>query len=128
MTTIEPSPSAPAAPSLQVIVSDALRYWELRRLVYNAVLAAIVVYYYIAGLPLSRQALTFELAKGLFILMVLANLFYCAAYPADVFVQLSGFRSLWLRWRWALLLLGMVLGSIFTQMVAEGMFFPFDRG
>jgi len=36
-------PQAAGLADLREIITDALRYWELRRLIYNALLAAIVI-------------------------------------------------------------------------------------
>ena len=47
----------------------------------------------------------------LFVLAVLANVCYCAAYLVDVPVQYSSFRDAWRRWRWALWVVGMVLAG-----------------
>jgi len=37
---------------------------------------------------------------------VLANILYCAAYLADLFVQMSAYQPVWRRYRWMLLTLG----------------------
>ncbi len=85
---------------LREAVTDAIRYWEPRRLAFNGVLAAIVVGYFAAGWPRSRTVLSVDTALLLFLLAVLANICYSAAYVADMFVQVSGFRESWRRWRW----------------------------
>lgn len=41
-------------------VTDALRYWEPRRLVFNAVLAVIVLSYFGANWPHSRKVVSLE--------------------------------------------------------------------
>ena len=84
---------------LSTYVANALRYWEPRRLAYNAVLACIVVAQFVVDLPTSRDKLSFDLLLGLFILAVLANVAYCAAYIADLFVQFSGLDAAWRRGR-----------------------------
>jgi pimeloyl-ACP methyl ester carboxylesterase len=76
------------------IIADALRYWEPRRLVYNGILAAIVIGCLAFSWPVPRQALTLDLALILFVLAVLANVCYCAAYVVDVALQFSSFREL----------------------------------
>lgn len=73
--------------------TDAIRFWEPRRLIYNLVLAAVVVAYFIIGYPASKTVLSLDFALGLFLLAVIANIAYCAAYLPDVFVQASGFRA-----------------------------------
>jgi hypothetical protein len=117
-TKIEPSDKVP----FREIMTDALRYWEPRRLLYNGILAIIVSGYFVALLPASRTVLTFDNALLVFVLAVLANLCYCAAYFADIFAQLSAFRDLWCRWRWALLVIGISFASILTRFFALSFF------
>jgi hypothetical protein len=111
-----------ATTSLREMVTDAIRYWEPRRLIYNAILALIVIGYFFGSLPESRAALSFDGFLFVFILAVLANLCYCAAYIVDIFAQFSGFRVLWLRWRWLLLALGVTFAGIITRFFALGFF------
>ena len=88
MSEIKSSPQQlPPKASLREMVTNALRYWEPRRLLYNAVLAFIVIGYFCGSLPESRAALSFDGFLFVFILAVLANLCYCAAYFADIFAQ-----------------------------------------
>jgi hypothetical protein len=87
------------------VITDSLRYWEPRRLVYNGVLLAVVAAHFIADFPRSRSAFRPEVFVFLFIMAVLANACYCAAYVADLFVQFSGFGRAWQRrrccfWLW----------------------------
>ncbi len=115
------APSALPA-SLREMATDAIRYWEPRRLIYNAVLALVVIGYFFASWPASRATLTLDGLLFLFVLAVLANLCYCAAYLADLFAQYSGFRLLWMRWRWLLLAIGMTFAAIITRCFALGFF------
>ena len=112
--TNSPAPS----PSVRELATDALRYWEPRRIVYNAVLALIVLGDFFAAWPNSKSALTFDAICGLFLLAVLANVAYCAAYVVDLFVQLSGFRPAWNRLRRCLLVLGITFAAILTRFFA----------
>jgi len=84
-------------PSIRDVIANAIRYWERGRILYNAVLAAIVIGYFVANWPVSGVRFSFDLAQFLFVLAVLANIAYCAAYPVDVFVQMSSVRTAWLR-------------------------------
>ena len=104
--------------------TDAIRFWEPRRIVYNLALAGIVVAYFIAGYPGSRSILSIDFALGLFLLAVAANICYCAAYLADIFVQASGFREVWQRARWVLFLLGTLVAAIITRFMSLAMFQP----
>jgi hypothetical protein len=47
---------------------------------------------------------------------------YCAAYPVDVFAQLSGVRMAWLKVRWLLLLVGLVVAVILTRFASLALF------
>ena len=108
--------------SFRDTLGSAIRYWEIRRLAYNAVLAAVVIFFFVVALPGSLERLTFDLALGLFVLAVLANVAYCAAYVVDVFAQLSSARETWLRVRWVLFVVGLLFAIVITYYVAAGMF------
>jgi hypothetical protein len=103
-------------------LTDAIRYWERARIVYNLVLVFIVIFYFVANLPRSATHLTFDLAQGLFLLAVIANVAFCAAYLVDVFVQLSGVRAAWLRYRWVLFAIGLTFAGIVTRFVSLSLF------
>ena len=107
--------------------TDAIRFWEPRRVVYNLVLAAIVVAYFVAGYPSSKGVLSVDFALGLFLLAIAANIAYCAAYLADVFVQASGFREIWQRLRWVLFVIGTLVAAIITRFMSMGMFHPLTQ-
>jgi hypothetical protein len=113
-------PDAPAdlGTRLRQAVSDAIGYWEPRRIAYNAVLALVVVTYFALNWPLSRTVVSFDSVFLLFVLAVLANICYCAAYLADIFIQLSGFRRMWQKWRWLLFVIGLAFAAIITRWFA----------
>jgi hypothetical protein len=108
--------------SIREYATEAIRYWEPRRIIYNTCLAAVVIVYFIVGLPASRQALTADSILVLFLLAVVANIAYCAAYLADIFVQMSGFREVWRRARWILFVVGVVFAAILTRFISIGFF------
>jgi hypothetical protein len=103
-------------------LSNAIRYWEPRRVLYNAVLAAIVVIHFVRELPFSKTALQVNTLLLLFVLAVLANVAYCAAYVPDVFAQMSGLRDTWLRYRWVVLLVGLAFAGVLTHFWSIGIF------
>jgi hypothetical protein len=105
-------------------VTDAIRYWEPRRLVYNALLALIVLVYFWIAYPASKQILSLDSILGIILLAVLANVAYCAAYIVDVFAQLSSYRDLWRSYRWVLLSVGLLFAGIITRFFALGIFWP----
>ena len=105
-------------------ITDAMKFWEPLRLLYNGVLAIIVAAYCIADWPYSRSALTVNSIAFLFLLAVMANVAYCVAYLVDFFVQASAFRAMWRRFRWVLFLIGLAFAGILTRFFALGFFAP----
>jgi hypothetical protein len=103
-------------------VTGAIRYWEPRRLVYNAVLAAIVLIYFGINYPASKAFLSIDSVLALFLLVVLANVAYCAAYPVDIFVCASSYRDQWRKYRWVIFLIGLLFAAIIPRFLALGMF------
>lgn len=103
-------------------LSEAVRYWEPRRILYNCVLLVVVAAVYWGNLPNARFDLTFDTVQGLLVLAVLANVAYCAAYVADVLAQLTTFRPVWLRFRWGLLLVGLAFASVLTNFFSHNFF------
>src|ERR1700693_124377 len=100
--------------SLREIVSNAIRHWEVRRLAYNLILAALVVSQFASVWPRSRVVFQLEPLLALFVLAVLANLCYCSAYIADIPMQYSAYRAKWLDWRAGLWWFGTLFASALT--------------
>ena len=92
------------------IVTDSLRYWEPRRVAYNAVLALVVAGSFFHH-QTSLAALTWPPVLGLLLVAVLANGLYCTAYAADLLVQLSDYQAAWRRHRWLLWVVGTVFAA-----------------
>jgi hypothetical protein len=103
-------------------LTDAIRYWEPRRILYNAVLAGVVLFYFRLGYPASRKNLTLDGVLIVFLLAVLANVAYCAAYVPDIFVQSSGYQTNWRKYRWIVFTVGLAFAAILTRFFAMGMF------
>jgi hypothetical protein len=112
------------ATTLRDYATDAIRWWEPKRIAYNVALVAVVGACFLVTLPASRQTLTTDTLLFLVALAVLANIAYCAAYVVDVFVQMSGFREQWRAYRWILFLIGMSFAAILARFWALGMFHP----
>lgn len=106
-----PAVSQAPQPPFREVLTDALRYWEPRRIGYNAALAAIVAGWVAFTWPHFRGAVAWNALLALFVLAVLANVCYCAAYVVDVPLQYSDFRDLWRRRRWILWVLGVVFAA-----------------
>jgi len=108
---------------LREYLTDAIRFWEPWRILYNLTLAAVVIIYFAIGYPQSKSTLTVDFCLGLFMLAVIANVAYCAAYVVDIFAQASGFRELWQRCRKLLFVIGTLFAAIITRFIAMGMFY-----
>ena len=109
-------------PRFRELVAEALTYWEPRRIAYNAVLVAVVIFYFGLAWPNSKTFLSINAILFLFILAVVANICYCGAYVVDVFVQLSSLRALWIRKRWLLFALGTVFAAVIVRFFALAVF------
>ena len=105
----------------RAIATDAIRFWERGRILYNGTLAAITIVCFAYELPGSFQGITFGSLFALFILALIANMLYCLAYPIDVFWQISGFQKPWVRWRWLLLALGTFTGAVLALYIVAAM-------
>jgi hypothetical protein len=92
------------------IITDSIRYWEPRRVAFNAVLALVVAGSFFHHQP-SLATLTWPPVIGLLLAAVLANGLYCAAYAADLWFQLSDYQAAWRRHRWLLWVVGMAFAA-----------------
>ena len=111
-----PAPSGGGVrPRFGELASDALRYWEPRRALYNLALLGVVCAHFYAGWPRTRTFLTPDEALVFFGLAVLANVAYCAAYVVDLFVLFSGSRATWARWRWSVLVVGTAFAAVLAH-------------
>jgi hypothetical protein len=107
--------------TLRDYATEAIRYWEPRRLFYNLLLVVVVVITFWLNLPFSR-AITVDSVLWLFLLAVVANVAYCAAYIVDLSVQASDFRSHWQQFRWLLFALGSGFAAVLTRYVSMTLF------
>ena len=107
-------------------LTDAIRYWEPRRVAYNLVLAAVVaVHATLSWLgPAPAPEITSDAVLSLFLLAVLANVAYCAAYLPDIPAQLSGYRTEWLRVRFLVFLVGLAFAAILAHFYSRSFFWP----
>jgi hypothetical protein len=108
--------------TLRESLTDAIRYWEPLRLVYNVVLGAVVLIYFWKGYPASKTDLSVDSILFIFLLAVLANVAYCAVYLVDLFAQSSGYREMWRKNRWVLFAIGLLFAGILTRFWAAAMF------
>jgi hypothetical protein len=109
-------------PTLRESFTDAIHYWEPLRLAYNAVLVVIVLIYFWMGYPASKVNLSVDAILVIFLLVVLANVAYCAVYFVDIFAQSSGYRETWRKNRWILFAIGLLFAGVLTRFWAAAMF------
>jgi hypothetical protein len=109
----------------RAILTEAIRYWEPRRIAYNLVLAAIVIAWVAISWPHFRPIMKFESIVLMAVLAMWANICYCAAYIVDVLMQYSFFRRGWLRWRWGLWTFGMMFAALLANYWIADEIFPF---
>lgn len=109
------------------VLSNAIGYWEVRRIAYNVILAAVVIAWIAFSWPHFRPAVKFESLVLLAILAIWANICYCAAYLVDFPMQFSLFRKRWLRWRWGLWASGMLFATLLANYWIADEIFPFVR-
>ena len=109
---------------IKSIITDSIKFWEIGRLIYNTILALIVIGFFIVGIMQGKKLDYLNISLGLFVLAIVANILYCSAYFIDIFIQLSAFQEFWKKYRWALLVLGILLASLFTCFVSHEIFIP----
>ena len=125
MSTAASAGDPEAPPPLRALLDDALRYWEPRRIIYNLLLGAIVLGWLVLTWPHFRTALTLQALLLMFVLAVLANVCYCAAYLLDIPLQWSSFRRVWRRWRWGLWMVGMLFAAILANYWIADEIYPY---
>ncbi len=109
------------------VVTNALQYWEPGRVLYNLVLAAVVVIWIVATWPHFRPALVQSSFPPLAGLAAIANLCYCAAYLVDLPMQYSPLGAGWRRRRWGLWLAGMLIAILLANYWIVDEIYPFVR-
>ncbi len=109
------------------VLSDAIRYWEPRRVAYHLILTSVVIAWVVVSWPHFRPAMRWESLVLMAVLAVWANICYCAAYVVDFPVQFSFFRQRWLRWRWGLWVSGMLFATLLANYWIADEIFPYVR-
>jgi hypothetical protein len=101
---------------IKPLVTDAIRFWEKARILFNVVLTVIAfgtLWYLLKGFGPAWRYLGHNVLL-VFILAMLANIAYCAAYPIDTLVQLSDFQQGWRKGRWFLWGIGTAFAAALT--------------
>ncbi len=86
-------------------LGNAVRFWESRRVQYNLILAAVFLFWVLHTWPAFRPALHLKPLAQLFVLALIANVLYSAAYLAEAV-------SHNLRWRQAVWVIGTVFAAL----------------
>ncbi len=89
-------------------LSDALRFWERGRLVYNLVLIVAVLVALGPEIPNVPPLVWLALVVA----AVAANICYSLAYLPDLLVQMSAYAADWRRWGRPLVWLAGMTGSL----------------
>jgi hypothetical protein len=103
----------PANTTSDSSLRDAARFWERGRLLYNAILTAIVLLWVVLTWPHFRPLVTPLSLEFLAVFALLANLCYSASYLADLFMRLALPSAHWRRFRQVLF----VLGTLFAILI-----------
>lgn len=109
------------------LLADTLRFWELRRMIYNLVLVAVVFAWVAGTWPHFRPMFTPHSLLLLVILALIANACYCAAYLVDIPMQFSASGAVWKRRRWALWLAGTLFAVLLANYWIVDEIYPFVR-
>jgi hypothetical protein len=126
---MDPSPShSSQPPAFAALLADAGRYWERRRITYNAVLAGVVIVWVTVTWPHFESAFTWLNLLRLVVLGLIANFLYCAAYFVDIPMQLSAVSAGWRSYRWAIWLLGMIFAFVLTNYWIADEIYPYVHG
>jgi len=92
--------------------SEAVRFWEPRRIWYNAALFFVVLLWIVFTWPHFRPGFTLEALGIMLVLALLANVCYCTAYLVDLPLQAVFSDISRRRLRWAVWILGMLFALL----------------
>lgn len=121
----QPATGGLVPPSWHETLANSARYWEPRRLIYNAILAAVTIFWFALSWRHFLPALTPGNLLRLLGLALIANVCYCAAYLVDIPLLLSDFSALWSRRRWGLWLMGTAFAMILASYWINDEIYPF---
>ena len=108
------------------IMNDALRYWEPRRIIYNLVLATVVVAWTVLTWPHFQPAFTLQSLLFILVLATVANACYCAVYLIDIPLQRS-LKGIWLHRRWVLWIAGTLFSVVLECYWIADEIFPYVK-
>lgn len=102
------------------LISDAISYWERKRIIYNGVLALLVIACWGIDIISGGPQQWLGAAMVLLIFAVIANALYCFAYPVDLAMQMTSFRKRWQGCRWVLFVTGVCTASVLAVWIMLG--------
>jgi hypothetical protein len=105
-------------------LTNAIRYWEKMRLVYNVVLLLVVAGCFAWNYSAVGSKLSVNVFFSMILCGILLNVLYCAAYIVDVCVQMTEFRERWAKFRWRLFAIGALFAAIVTRFWSLSIFGP----
>ena len=127
-TLASPRPRSQTPVEGPAFLREAWRYWEPRRVVYNAVLALVALAWLGLSWPHFRPALALRSLAPLSILAILANLCYSVVYVADLAAR-SWTRGVgWRRVRWGVWLAGTLFAVLLENYWIADEIYPFVPG
>jgi len=103
---------------------DSARFWEPRRLLYNAILTVVVLLWLILTWPHFRPALALGSLEAFIVLGLMANLCYCAAYLLEIFAPSMSAASR-RRSRWALFIVGTLFALVLENYWISDEIYPY---
>ena len=106
-------------------LTDAARFWEPRRLLYNLLLFGFVVLWVVKTWPHFRPAMTLQSLGIMTVLALLANVCYCAAYFAEILIQNVTSSAAWNQQRWVVWVVGTLLAILFENYWIADEIYPF---
>ncbi len=125
MTTSDTARGQGSSNESRDIFRNAARFWETRRLIYNALLGTVVILWAAITWPHFRNV---PMPKSLVLLAVLAliaNVCYCAAYLVDIPIQHTAAQNAWKKYRWILWLLGTLFAILLANYWIVDEIYPF---
>jgi hypothetical protein len=106
-------------------IRNAARFWEPRRIIYNAALTATALFWLIKDWTHFLPAMTWSSLGIISVLALLANLCYCTAYVSDLAIQQLLPNSSWTRSRWAIWSLGTLFAMFFESYWINDEIYPY---
>ena len=125
-TPSQPVPG-PSLPSMPPSFANAANFWEVRRVLYTLLLGGVLASWIVFSWPHFRPAMTPLHLSQFFVLGLLANLCYFAAYVIDLPLQRCLAGSALLRSRWTLWILGTGLAIFMENYWIADEIYPFVR-